>query len=290
MHKYKKEEQKTTLLDYSLPEYEQEITENFTPCSIFYENTFSAAAKYTQKAREVVSLSKNRYPGSPFTETEASSEDGDTLTTKDEDKTAVLLKACLEEVENIEKELFYHRNSIYKEKLENLEKELFSIEKYQHKLIKKADKEQEKIRDKRLYNAKTFRSAQLVALNKRFENDLDAINKDVQTSEDNIRKAIISSMPSNHHNHKRLKLNQEAITKEIDKDKDKNKSPSPPPPSPPPPSPSPSLTVTPPLSSTENQTTIAIKKKISTFQAIEERRKAIYSMKEINKKAFNVAD
>jgi hypothetical protein len=51
-----------------------------------------------------------------------------------------------------------------------------------HKLIKKADKEQEKIRDKRLHDAMTFRNAQLDALNKKIETDLDAINKDVQVS------------------------------------------------------------------------------------------------------------
>lgn len=49
---YKREQQKetkTTFLDYSLPEYEQEMTGNFMPCSIFYENTFSVAAKSAQK-------------------------------------------------------------------------------------------------------------------------------------------------------------------------------------------------------------------------------------------------
>jgi hypothetical protein len=63
------------------------------------------------RKRKGFPMLKNRHVGSPFTETETSSEDGDTLTTKDDDdENAVLLKACLEEVENIEKELLYHRN------------------------------------------------------------------------------------------------------------------------------------------------------------------------------------
>lgn len=98
----------------------------------------------------------------------------------------------LNEIEEIEKELVIHRNSIYSEKLKALEAELLSIKNETHKTIIKQDKKILKKRDKQLNVLEAMYNYELEAIENHVEYEKLNIYQDIKRNKDFARKLVTS--------------------------------------------------------------------------------------------------
>ncbi|CAO3613367.1 unnamed protein product [Mucor hiemalis] len=102
------------------------------------------------------------------------------------------IQEYLNEIEEIEKELIIHKNSIYSEKLKALEAELLSIENETHQTIIKQDKKSLKKRDKELTVLEAMFTYELEAIDKHVEYEKSNIYQDIRRNEDFARKLVTS--------------------------------------------------------------------------------------------------
>ncbi|KAI8071898.1 hypothetical protein BDF21DRAFT_80568 [Thamnidium elegans] len=166
-----------------------------------------------------------------------------------ENQQELLLQNCTREINEIERELIHHRNSIYSEKLKVLKDELLSIENETHKEIIKQNKKFVRKRDSELATTEAMYQYQLEMVEKQVEHERLQILEDINQKTDFARRVILSegSLSNGSTTKKRKEISPSySETDETESDTEQN----------------------------NGFKTIHLKKKISKLQAISDRQRA----------------